>query len=438
MSDDATRMMPPVNPASPGGQTGTFDRTMVAGSAAQMPGVGMGATQQMPAGASDPFRTQMGGTTTCAVCKSTTPLTESYCGECGFLLTSAVIAENLEIPQEEPAAAELVAEADGQRYKLRAGVNTLGRQGTDVLLNEGTISRVHARITVEGNTITVEDMGSSNGTKVGDLRIGANQPTQATPGQTLRFGNWRAVLQLGGMPASASSGGAAATLMGGNQTVAMPAAGDNRTLVGVPNANASTTGENPTQVYQSGDLNPADAPLADMRNATIVEPAVADGNIVAHLTPTSGPGTAITVTEGSLSIGRRPANSIVISNDAYISGRHAQLETDNTGTYLTDVGSTNGTSVNGQKLTAGERQLLLEGDEVQLGQTTYAFALDYETAPSVPITPIAEEPHTGQWSNPDGSPPGQEFGAINDPVYPPIAPRIQEVYHAVDNEVPNE
>ena len=435
MSDDATRMMPPASPTNPGGQTGTFDRTMVAGSPTQMPGGGMGATQQMPSGASDPFRTQMGGTTTCPVCKSATPLMEAYCGECGFLLTSTAAPENLEIPQEEPAAAELVAESDGQRYKLRAGVNTLGRQGTDVLLNEGTVSRVHARITVEGNTITVEDMGSSNGTKVGDVRIGANQPTQATPGQTLRFGNWRATLQLGAMPAAT---GAAATLMGSSQTIAMPAGGDNRTLVGVSGVNTPAAEENPTQVYQPGDLNPADAPLADMRNATIVEPAVADGNIVAHLTPTSGPGTAITVTEGSLSIGRRPANNIVISNDAYISGRHATLETDNTGTYLTDVGSTNGTSVNGQKLTAGERQLLLEGDEVQLGQTKYVFALEYDTGASVSAVPAVEMPHTGQWSNPDGSPPGQEFGAINDPIYPPQSPRIQEVYHAVDNEVPNE
>ena len=311
----------------------------------------------------------------------------------------------------------------------------MGRQGTDVLLNEGTISRVHAKITVEGNTITVEDMGSTNGTKVGDQRIGPNQPTPATPGQTLRFGNWRAVLQLGSLPASSGTGaatGAAPTLMGGNQTVVMPAAGSGQTP-----ADTAETGANATLIYQPGDLHPADAPLADMRNATIVEPAVADGNLVANLNPTSGPGVPIAITEGMVSIGRRTGNTIVISNDAYISGRHAQLETDNTGTYLTDVGSTNGTSVNGQKLTAGERQLLLEGDEVQLGQTKYVFALAYEEiAPAVDINPSGESHYGGQWSNPDGSPPGQEFGAINDPVYPPTSPRIQEVYHAVDNEVP--
>ena len=136
-----------------------------------------------------------------------------------------------------------------------------------------------------------------------------------------------------------------------------------------------------------------------------------------------GPGVEIVVTEGLISIGRRPGNTIVISNDAYISGRHAQIETDNTGTYLTDVGSTNGTSVNGQKMTAGERQLLLEGDEVQMGQTKYVYALRTGAgrAPSVPITPSFQ-----RWTpcgNPatDGSPPGQEFGAINDPCTRPTS-----------------
>jgi pSer/pThr/pTyr-binding forkhead associated (FHA) protein len=435
MSDDSTRVMPPGTPAT--GQTGTFDRTMVAGTGQTMPPTGMGATMQMPAtGLNDPYRTQMGGTTVCPVCKSTTPLMETFCGECGYLLSSAP-AESLDVPQEEAPAAELIAEADGQRHKLRQGVNTLGRQGTDILVNEGTISRVHARITIEGNAITVEDMGSTNGTKVGDRRIGPNQPTPATPGTTLRFGNWRALLQLGGLPSSpqATGANAPATLMGGNQTVIMPV--DDRTLAGLPE---STTGINATQIYQPGDLNVADAPADVVKTATVLEPAVADGNIVARLTPTSGPGVEIVVTEGTISIGRRPGNTIVISNDAYISGRHAQIETDTTGTYLTDVGSTNGSSVNGQKMTPGERQLLLEGDEVQLGQTKYVYALELGTdvaPPFVPITPpsLLMESIGSVPSNTDGSPPGQEFGAINDPIYPPQA-NIKEMYHAVDNEVP--
>ncbi len=448
MSDEQTRIMPP---NSPDGQTGTFDRTLVAGSATQMPS-SMGATQMMPTGGvSDPYRTQMGGTTTCPVCKATTPLTETYCGECGFLLASAVAA-NVEIPIEEAPAAELIAEADGQRYKLRQGVNTVGRQGTDVLVTDGTLSRTHARITIEGNQITVEDLGSTNGTKVGDRRIGPNQPTPVTPGTTLRFGNWRTLLQLGGLPDNnsktnmGSGANAAPTLMGGNQTAVfttpaglptlMGGEASDKTLVGASGVNPDVSG-----AATPGDLNPNDAPPSVAQSAVIVPPAVNDGSVIARLSPTSGPGTEITVTEGTLSVGRRAGNTYVITNDAYISGRHAQIETDGTGTYLTDVGSTNGTSVNGQKLAAGERQLLLEGDEVQLGQTKYVFALalDDDTPASVSILPAdgPSGPATfgGIVDAPDGSPPGQEFGAINDPVYPPQV-SIQQLYHAEDNEMP--
>ena len=142
MSDDATRVM-----AVPGGVTA--DRTMVAPA-------GFGATQQMPAsGFGDAMRTQMGGTIACPVCKTSTPMMEAYCGECGYLLSSAPMTD-LEVPSEEAPAAELVDLTDGRRHALRAGANTIGRQGTDVLVNEGTVSRVHARVTIEGDTITVE------------------------------------------------------------------------------------------------------------------------------------------------------------------------------------------------------------------------------------------------------------------------------------------
>src|SRR5205085_5710383 len=57
----------------------------------------------------------------------------------------------------------------------------------------------------------------------------------------------------------------------------------------------------------------------------------------------------------------------------YVSGRHAELSCDATGCYIVDLGSTNGTVVNGKKLTANERQLLLDGDDVMIGQTTYRF-----------------------------------------------------------------
>jgi pSer/pThr/pTyr-binding forkhead associated (FHA) protein len=312
---------------------------------------GVGPTQQMTAGGigDDVYRTQIGAVTTCPVCKATTPAPEIYCGDCGFLLTTAP-GEPIEVPVEETAAAELVDATDGRRYRLRQGINTLGRQATDILVNEGTVSRVHARIIIEGENVIVEDLGSSNGTKVGDRRIGPNQPTPATHGMPLKFGNWRAVLEIAGAGPLPTPGAA-----------------------------------EPTITVAAGDRTQMDVALAP--KAAPAPPPPPTGPQVAVLTKTEGPAKDIPIHEGTITVGRRSSNTISLPQDAYISGRHAEIITDNTGTYLIDLGSTNGTVVNGQKMVPNERQLLLDGDEVKLGQNTYRFSLLDE--------PIGEEATEG-------------------------------------------
>jgi pSer/pThr/pTyr-binding forkhead associated (FHA) protein len=325
-NSEATRVMGAVTPSA--------DRTMV------VPAGGM--PTQM---GGDPMRTQMGGTTSCPVCKSVTPLMEPYCGDCGFLLTSAP-PEETALPPQEAAPGELIAVTDGRRLRLNTGVNTVGRQGTDVLITDSTISRNHARITLENGSVTVEDLGSSNGTKVGDLRIGPNQPTAAANGTILKFGNWQGRLEIGGAGASDKT-----VVVSDKTIVGMPPT-DDRTIVGTPPVGEEGVAAPPVEVA-----------------------AAVTGTPIAMLTNEQGPSPNITVTEATISIGRRAGNTLVFPNDAYISGKHAEITTDPTGTYLTDTGSTNGTFVNGQRLAPQERQLLLEGDEVQLGQTRYRFTV---------------------------------------------------------------
>jgi len=56
------------------------------------------------------------------------------------------------------------------------------------------VSRRHARITVSGDTATVEDLGSKNGTFIGDAPI--EGPTPLRHGNELRLGNLAAVLRV--------------------------------------------------------------------------------------------------------------------------------------------------------------------------------------------------------------------------------------------------
>ena len=328
----------------------------------------MGATMQMPTGGADAMRTQMGGVAACPVCQANTPIMETYCGECGFLLTSTPVAD-ADLPAETGMMAELVDVANGRRYRLRTGQNTVGRAGTDILVDEGTVSRNHARLMLEGDTLTVEDLGSSNGTKVGDTRLAAGQTATATHGTPLRFGNWRLMLEIAGSGTSVSN--AEKTIV----TTSEPsAAHDDRTMLQMPTE--------PTAVVAESAFAEADAPAvseaqgeapAELAPVSGAGEAQDEADIVAQLQRDSGPADTINLVEGVITIGRKPGNTIVVPQDTFVSGRHAEITTDQTGAYLTDLGSTNGTVVNGEKLTANEKQLLLEGDEVQIGQSRFTF-----------------------------------------------------------------
>ena len=68
-----------------------------------------------------------------------------------------------------------------------------------------------------------------------------------------------------------------------------------------------------------------------------------------------------------LAIGRLEENDIVIDDDAFISSHHARIEIRPEGTWVVDLGSTNGCYVNGQRV-ADERSVR-KGDRIQVGST---------------------------------------------------------------------
>lgn len=69
-------------------------------------------------------------------------------------------------------------------------------------------------------------------------------------------------------------------------------------------------------------------------------------------------------------LGRRPNNDIVIDN-LTVSGEHAALHLQDQTVEVQDLGSTNGTFVNGQPI---ERQALRDGDQVIIGKYEVRFA----------------------------------------------------------------
>ena len=92
----------------------------------------------------------------------------------------------------------------------------------------------------------------------------------------------------------------------------------------------------------------------------------------AHL-EMSGPGrTGRVALDGDrLTIGREKGNDVVLPGDPMVSRRHALLERLAAGWSVSDLGSTNGTFVNGEPL--DRPRPLYSGDEIAVGETRLVY-----------------------------------------------------------------
>ena len=110
-----------------------------------------------------------------------------------------------------------------------------------------------------------------------------------------------------------------------------------------------------------------------------ITPAIDDAPVPAAAAPVlhSAPATIVlpsgqrlAVTAHAITIGRLPECTIVL-NDPNTSRRHAEIRRGLQGTTVVDLGSTNGTKVNGQRIT-GEHTLAA-GDIITVGNTHLRF-----------------------------------------------------------------
>jgi pSer/pThr/pTyr-binding forkhead associated (FHA) protein len=114
------------------------------------------------------------------------------------------------------------------------------------------------------------------------------------------------------------------------------------------------------------------APQQAAAAGLIPQPAARElGRLVVVSSPTFQDGEVFTLDSHPLTIGRAVNNDVSMPDDEYASGRHARLEPRRDGVWVEDIGSTNGTFVNGIRLTR-ERKLA-PGDVVRVGETDLRF-----------------------------------------------------------------
>ncbi len=95
------------------------------------------------------------------------------------------------------------------------------------------------------------------------------------------------------------------------------------------------------------------------------------GRLVVLGSPALGDGDVFTLDSHPLTMGRGATNDVSLPEDEYSSTRHARFEPRRDGVWIEDIGSTNGTFVNGIRLTR-ERKLV-PGDVVRIGETDLRF-----------------------------------------------------------------
>jgi hypothetical protein len=108
-------------------------------------------------------------------------------------------------------------------------------------------------------------------------------------------------------------------------------------------------------------LSPSDT--AGLRRAV----AAPRGRLTVVDSPALDEGEVLTIDSAPLTLGRGGQNTIALDGDEFASARHAQVESRSDGLWVEDLGSTNGTFVNGARVTTPRK--LQAGDIVRVGQT---------------------------------------------------------------------
>jgi pSer/pThr/pTyr-binding forkhead associated (FHA) protein/tRNA A-37 threonylcarbamoyl transferase component Bud32 len=282
-------------------------------------------------------------------------------------------------------AGEQLRVTEGKARGARLSVDAdllIGRMASDDegrLGEDAEISRRHAYVSRGSDgRLTIEDLGSANGTFVNDERIDA--PVTLEAGDVVRVG--KTVLEV-----TDASGV-------------------------VPETSPSVAG----------------APATEL--------AVAPSDLAVVLVATAGPLSGRRLALGDeLMIGREVSGEGKLGDDPKVSRRHARVARDASGRLtIEDLGSANGTFVNGERMRG--LRVLAVGDSVQIGSTTLEVT-EVGPAPAAPVAPAAPPPVAVQAPPPPSSlrPPAPAAPASGELGLTPVLPlgavfagcRVEEV-----------
>ncbi|MBA3260816.1 MAG: FHA domain-containing protein [Gemmatimonadales bacterium] len=267
-------------------------------------------------------------------------------------------------PQAGAAGGRLVCLTDGREYTIGAEPLIFGRDaGADVVVSGNEVSRRHAEIQTTGEGYVLMDL-SVNGTHVNGQRVGRRHLLARA--DVIRIGNDEFRFYADSAPAQ--------TPMRPRPTPPPEEGG------AVPRA--------PTGAINRLSDTMHGVPLSELREAaTPTSPETAP---IASLLVRTGAlrGERLPVRVPVVNIGRADYNDIVIAEPS-VSTTHAKLQRRDNIWLLTDLGSTNGTYVEGEPVTGDTA--LTPGTTLRFGEVAVLFEpLDERPSPPPAGTQIMQ------------------------------------------------
>ncbi|MGC5000422.1 FHA domain-containing protein [Streptomyces sp. DT195] len=254
---------------------------------------------------------------------------------------------------------ELVLETNGRTWTLDPSRSyALGRdpQG-DIVFDDARVSWRHATVRFNGHTWVIEDHGSTNGTFVQGHRVGQ---TELGAGSAVHLGNATDGPRLNLTAADAGQGApyAAQSATWAQQTQAVPQAAAQPGPPAQPQSPEWHSGPQQAPAFpqqQGGGPGQAEHPVHGDRSPTTFH-QFALGHV--------------------MRIGRSLDNDLVVS-DLQVSRHHAEFQTTPEGRFeIRDLGSHNGTYVNGQPIAKGGTAVLGPDDIVGVGHSAFRIVGD--------------------------------------------------------------
>ncbi|WP_328948033.1 FHA domain-containing protein [Streptomyces sp. NBC_01220] len=275
---------------------------------------------------------------------------------------------------------ELVLELNGRTWTLDPSRSyTLGRdpQG-DMTIDDARVSWRHATISWSGRGWFIEDHGSTNGTYVQGQRI---HQMEIGPGSTVNLGNATDGPRLSLSGADAYSGQAAAGAQAQAPAQQPQQAPQQQPYPGPHQPGPG--GQQPPAQQQAWPQQPgaqSQQPHVPQQQGMAPAPHGVGPGGAAGAPPVYGDRSPTTFHQLALGrvmrIGRALENELVVS-DLQVSRHHAEFHATPDGRFeIRDLGSHNGTYVNGQPLSKSGSALIGPNDIVGVGHSTFRLVGD--------------------------------------------------------------